>query len=107
MLYNHSTEELIGLQDLIIEKIESDENEIHIYGKIKRKIHICPCCGTETNKIHDYRKQVIKDIPIYGKKHLFICQSAGIVVNAENASIKKYFFTPLPQENQPIVSVYY
>ena len=30
MLYTYSTEELIGLQDLIIERIESNEKEIHI-----------------------------------------------------------------------------
>ena len=68
MLYNHFTEELIELQDLIIEKIESDEKEIHIYGKLERKIHKCPNCGDETDRIHDYREQEIKDIPVYGKK---------------------------------------
>ena len=36
MLYTYFTEELIGLQDLILEKIESNEKEIHIYGKVKR-----------------------------------------------------------------------
>lgn len=67
MLYNYSTEKLIGLQDLIINKIESNENEIHIFGKMERKMHKCPCCTADTDKIHDYREQVIKDIPVYGK----------------------------------------
>ena len=67
MLYTHSTEELIGLQDLIIKKIETNEKEIHIYGQLERKFHHCPDCGAETDKIHDYREQEIKDIPIYGK----------------------------------------
>ena len=67
MLYTYFTEELIGLQDLILEKIESNEKEIHIYGKVKRKAHRCPDCSAETEKIHDYREQVIKDIPLYGK----------------------------------------
>lgn len=71
MLYTNSTEKLIGLQDLIIKKIESNEKEIHIYGILERKQHKCPCCGAETNKIHDYREQVIKDIPLYDK-HAFI-----------------------------------
>ena len=30
MLYTNSTENLIGLQDLIIKKIETDDKEIHI-----------------------------------------------------------------------------
>ena len=67
MLYTYSTEKLIGLQDLIITKIESNEKEIHILGKLERKAHKCPCCGAETDKIHDYREQLIKDIPVYGK----------------------------------------
>ena len=67
MLYNYSTEELIGLQGLIIKKIEANEKEIHIHGELERKTHICPDCGAETDKIHDYRIQVIKDIPIYNK----------------------------------------
>ena len=67
MLYTYSTEELIGLQDLIIEKIESNKKEIHIYGTLERKTHHCPGCGAKTDKIHDYREQIIKDIPVYGK----------------------------------------
>lgn len=71
MLYTNSTEKLVGLQDLIIKKIETNEKEIHIYGQLERKSHKCPCCGAETAKIHDYREQVIKDIPLYDK-HAFI-----------------------------------
>ena len=58
MLYTHSTEKLIGLQDLKIISVNNNETEIHIYGQLDRKLHKCPCCGAETNKIHDYREQV-------------------------------------------------
>lgn len=71
MLYTHFTEKIVGLQDLIIKKVETNEKEIHIYGQLERKPHKCPCCGAETAKIHDYREQVIKDIPLYDK-HVFI-----------------------------------
>lgn len=68
MLYTNFTEKLTGLQDLIITKVENNKNELHIYGEMKRKIHKCPCCGAATDKIHDYRKQEIKDIPSFGRK---------------------------------------
>lgn len=71
MLYTHFTEKIVGLQDLIIKKVETNEKEIHIYGQLERKPHKCPCCGADTAKIHDYREQVIKDIPLYDK-HVFI-----------------------------------
>jgi transposase len=70
MLYKYFTEKLLGLQDIEIEKIEEfDEidNSIHLYCHLKRKSHKCPCCGKNTDKVHDYREQVIKDIPAFGK----------------------------------------
>ncbi len=53
--------------ELTIERIKSNEKEIHIYGKLTRKAHCCPNCLAKTDKIHDYREQIIKDIPVYGK----------------------------------------
>ena len=71
MLYTHSTEKLLGLQDIEIEKVEEIDNSLHIYCHLERKKHKCPCCNTLTDTIHDYRVQVIKDIPAFGK-HTFI-----------------------------------
>ena len=71
MLYEYFTEKLTGLQGLSIEKVEENQNTIHIHCKLERKKHKCPCCGKLTNTIHDYREQVIKDIPAFGK-YVFI-----------------------------------
>ena len=71
MLYKYFTEKLTGLQGLSIEKVEENQNNIHIHCKLERKKHKCPCCGKLTNTIHDYREQVIKDIPAFGK-YVFI-----------------------------------
>ena len=67
MLYRYFTEKLLGLQDILIENIEEIDNTIHIYCKLERKMHKCPVCGNHTDKIHDYREQIIKDIPAFGK----------------------------------------
>ena len=69
MLYKYFTEKLTGLQGLSIEKVEENQNTIHIHCKLERKEHKCPCCGKLTNTIHDYREQVIKDIPAFGTTH--------------------------------------
>ncbi|MGO5078383.1 helix-turn-helix domain-containing protein, partial [Oscillospiraceae bacterium LCP25S3_E3] len=96
MLYNHFTEKLIGLQHIEVEKIEKTENSIHIFCKLKRVPHKCPCCGNTTDKIHDYREQVIKDIPAFGK-HLFIhlkkrryCCSCGKRFAEKNDFLPRY-----------------
>ena len=71
MLYKYFTEKLTGLQGLSIEKVEENHKTIHIHCKLERKKHKCPCCGKLTNTIHDYREQVIKNIPAFGK-YVFI-----------------------------------
>lgn len=71
MLYKHFTEKLLGLQDVDIEKIEEIDNSIHIHCRLERKMHKCPCCGKSTDKVHDYREQIVKDIPAFGK-NIFI-----------------------------------
>lgn len=68
MLYKYFTEKILGLQGILIENIKNTDNTIHVYCKLERKLHKCPRCGNFTDKIHDYRLQVIKDIPAFGKK---------------------------------------
>ncbi len=48
---------------------------------MKRKPHKCPCCGAETDKIHDYRLHHVKDIHAFGKpvyinirKRRYVCK---------------------------------
>ena len=59
MLYNHFTEELLGLQGVKITNVEQEENLI-IHLEMERKRHNCICCGTATDTIHDYRLQKIE-----------------------------------------------
>ena len=67
MLYTYSIEKLTGLQGIIINNIESNKKEVHIHCELERKPHKCPNCGCVTDCVHDYRVQVIKDIPNFGK----------------------------------------
>jgi transposase len=67
MLSNNITEKLVGFQGVIIKNVESDDKNMKIYLELKRTKQQCPCCGTATRTIHDYRKQKIKDIPAFGK----------------------------------------
>ena len=48
---------LLGLQGVIIENIEEKNGTIEVAVSLERKMHRCPKCGAETNRIHDYRKQ--------------------------------------------------
>lgn len=68
MLYKDCIEELTGLKDLIIEKVQNVYGETHIYGHMAKRIHSCPRCGSNTSKVHDYHKQVIRDVDMSGQR---------------------------------------
>ena len=64
MFTNDYTAQLLNLEDVIITNVENISDELHIYLELPRESHICPHCGKETERVHDYRMQVIKDIPL-------------------------------------------
>ena len=60
--------ELLGLQDVIVTKIEQTDDCQKIYIEMPRRPTVCPCCGKLTTAIHDYRTQPVKDAPAFCKK---------------------------------------
>lgn len=61
---DNNSAKLLNMEDVIVQKVENTGNELHVYMMPPRKMHKCPCCGSETNRIHNYRDQKIKDIPL-------------------------------------------
>ena len=78
---------ILEIKDLIITNVESTPENICISFKLERRDHVCPNCGAITNKVHDYRKSIIKDTPILGKKCItfFIPNADIIVIVVENS----------------------
>lgn len=68
MLYIDYTKELTGLQDIILENVERTAHLTTLHIKMKRKLTKCPCCGELSDTVHDYRKQLVKDIPAFGNR---------------------------------------
>lgn len=64
MLTQDNTTKLLNLEDVKITNIENISGQLHIWLELPRKEHVCPCCGAKTDRIHDYRMQTIKDIPM-------------------------------------------
>ena len=64
MLMSDYTTELLNLEDVIITNIENIPDQLHIYVELPRREHICPTCGAATDRVHDYRMQTIKDVPL-------------------------------------------
>jgi len=64
MLMTNYTAEFLNLEDVIITSVENISDQLHIHIELPRCKHICPVCGAVTDRVHDYRMQVIKDIPL-------------------------------------------
>ena len=61
MLMTDYIAEFLNLEDVIITNVENISDQLHIYIELPRRKHVCPCCGAETDRVHDYRWQNIKD----------------------------------------------
>ena len=64
MLNQDYTSKLLNLEDVIITNVENISNQLHVSIELPRKRHACPCCGAVTDRVHDYRMQVVKDVPL-------------------------------------------
>ena len=64
MLMKDYTAEFLNLEDVIITNVENISDQLHISIELPCRKHICPCCGAVTDRVHDYRMQVIKDVPM-------------------------------------------
>ena len=64
MPMTHYNAKLLNLEDVIITNVENISDQLHISIELPRRKHACPCCGSKTDRIHDYRMQTVKDLPL-------------------------------------------
>ena len=64
MLMKDYTAKMLDLEEVIITNVENISNQLHISIELPRRKHCCPSCGAETDRVHDYRMQKIKDVPL-------------------------------------------
>ena len=90
MLEQDYISKILDLEDVIITKAENCSDSLHFYIKMPVREHVCPACGHSTTSIHDYREQIIKDIPlgrktyIHLRKRRYVCSHCGKRFYEEN-----------------------
>ena len=72
MLNNDYTAKLLDMEDVIITNVENIAGELHVCLELPRKKHACPACGALTDRVHDYRMQTAKGIPLGRKTLLYL-----------------------------------
>ena len=61
-----NTTKLLVLEEAIVKNVYEDDEGCHIEIELPRRKHICPCCGNETDTIHDYREQTVRNLDVRG-----------------------------------------
>ena len=72
---------LVGLDCVEITNVIHKDGRLHIYVSMKQCVQVCPRCGEMSKRIHDYREQLVHDIPSFGqitilhiKKRRYTCE---------------------------------
>lgn len=99
MLEQDYIAKVLNLEDIIVTNVESRSGELHLYMELPQKEHECPRCGRNTSFVHDYREQVIKDIPlgrntyIHLRKRRYSCPHCAKRFYEENTFLPRYHRT--------------
>ncbi|WP_053955920.1 ISL3 family transposase [Inediibacterium massiliense] len=93
-MHSNFINKLLNLKGVKVNKISHGDSFIKIYLKTEPKEHTCPACGFLTSKIHDYREQVIKDLPFQFKHTYLILQKRRYVYSCGKRFYEPYHFLP-------------
>ena len=99
MLEKYYMTKILNLEDVIIRNVENAEDQMHVYLELPVTEHVCPKCGQKTTRIHDYRNQIIKDIPlgrktyIHLRKRRYVCAHCAKRFDERNSFLARYHRT--------------
>ena len=93
-MHNHCINKLINIEDVIVKKIIHSDSSVRIMLETIPKEHICPVCGRNTKRIHDYRMQTIKDLPFQLKHCYLILRKRRYACSCGKRFYENYSFLP-------------
>ena len=97
MLYTDYTQKILNLQGVLLKNVTHSHFFTMIDIEMPVSTHTCPCCGTHTSYIHDYRRQLIRDIPAFGqpiilnyRRRRYRCPHCGKCFSEQHPFVPKY-----------------
>ncbi|NLK28446.1 MAG: ISL3 family transposase [Clostridiales bacterium] len=93
-MHSNCTKKLLGLEDVILKKVIQADNYVKFFIETSPSPQICPCCGSQTSRIHDYRSQVIKDLPMQMKHTYLVLRKRRYICSCGKRFLEKYSFLP-------------
>lgn len=96
-MHTYYIKKLFNVEGTIIKKSHFLKNKIVFYIEMSIVEHLCPNCGSNTSKIHDYYLRTVKDIPIQKKfvtihynQRRYECSTCGKSFNENNHIVSRY-----------------
>lgn len=93
-MHSNCTKNLLDLEDIILKKVIQADNYVKFLIETAPSPQICPCCGSQTSRIHDYRSQVIKDLLMQMKHTYLVLRKRRYVCSCGKRFLEKYSFLP-------------
>lgn len=93
-MHSNFTKKFLDLKEVQVKNINYSDIFLKITLETKSKLSICPCCGSGTSKIHDYRYQKIKDFPYMDKSVILILKKRRYVCPCGKKFYEHYDFLP-------------
>jgi transposase len=105
-MHNYCINKLLNLKELKIKNIIHNESDVKIYIETKAIPQVCPCCGQTTKRIHDYRFQTIKDLPLQMKHCYLILKKRRYRCSCGKRFYEKYKFLARYQQRTTRLTKY-
>lgn len=93
-MYPNYSKAFLDLEGVFVKKVVQADSFTQIHIETKPSAQTCPCCGSSTTKIHDYRLQSIADIPIHGKQVSLLLKKRRYACSCGKKIPEKYDFLP-------------
>lgn len=105
-MHSNCINKLLNLEDVIIKSIKHSDTLITIHLETKPTEQICPTCGSTTKKIHDYRLQTIKDVPVQLKPTNLVLKKRRYSCPCGKHFYEKYTWLPKYQHMTKRLAMY-
>lgn len=93
-MHSNSINKLLNLKGIKVKKIIHGDHTVQIHVETQPSEHTYPSCGATTKRIHDYRQQVIKDLPFQFKHTYLILRKRRYACSCGKRFYESYDFLP-------------
>lgn len=93
-MQSNNNNNLLNLKGVKIKNVVQADSYVSIYLETKPVVQVCPACNKQTSRIHDYRMQKVKDLPLQLKNTYLFLHKRRYMCKCGKKFYEKYDFLP-------------